>query len=225
MTRTLIRTAAVLALMTGVAAYAQTGKTETPKSKPAAATEQKVTVPKDAAGQAAFRYPIRDKANKTVTLETDYGKMVLELYRDVAPMHADSFAARCSDGFYVNTIFHRVIDGFMIQGGDPKGDGTGGAGYNLKAEFNKLPHIEGSLSMARSNDPNSASTQFFVCLGRAASLDGQYTNFGHLIKGYDVLHKIGSAEVAANKWGERSQPKVPVKILKAYLSDAEGNKK
>ncbi|MEW6051432.1 MAG: peptidylprolyl isomerase [Candidatus Zixiibacteriota bacterium] len=224
MKRTMIFSVAAALMIAAAGIRAQTEKNDSVKSKSQPATEKKVTVPKDAAGQATFRYPIRDKANKFATLETDAGKLVLELYHDVAPNHADSFAARCKDGFYVNTIFHRVIDGFMIQGGDPNGDGTGGAAYKLKAEFNKLPHVEGTLSMARAVDPNSASTQFFICLGRAAALDGQYTNFGHLIKGYDVLHKIGSAEVVTSPHGEKSKPKVPVKVLRAYPSDAEGNK-
>ncbi|MDH4156272.1 MAG: peptidylprolyl isomerase [candidate division Zixibacteria bacterium] len=174
------------------------------------------------------RFAVRDEGNPLVTLETDFGKMTLELYRDVAPAHADSFVARTREGFYNGTIFHRVIDNFMIQGGDPQGNGTGGAEYFLKAEFNELPHQEGTLSMARSRDPNSASSQFFVCLARnrsTQSLDGQYTVFGQLIKGYDVLHDIGSVECMANPGNPReiSKPKVDVKLIRAYISDAEGN--
>jgi cyclophilin family peptidyl-prolyl cis-trans isomerase len=177
---------------------------------------------------AAIRYPIRDKNNKFVTLVTSYGNMTLELYRDVAPAHADSFVARTKEGFYDSTIFHRVIDRFMIQGGDPTGTGRGNAGYFLKAEFSNLPHKEGTLSMARAMDPNSASRQFFICLdsNRAtASLDGKYTIFGQLIKGYDVLHKIGSVECVPNPGNPRevSKPKEDVYILRAYVSDAEGN--
>lgn len=174
------------------------------------------------------RFAIRDEGNTMVTLETDYGQMTLELYRDVAPAHADSFVARTKEGFYDGTIFHRVIDNFMIQGGDPKGDGSGGATYYLKAEFNELPHQEGTLSMARSRDPNSASSQFFVCLARnryTQSLDGQYTVFGQLIKGYDVLHNIGAVECISNPGNPRemSKPKEDVKLIRAYVSDAEGN--
>jgi cyclophilin family peptidyl-prolyl cis-trans isomerase len=168
-------------------------------------------------------HAIRDTTNKFVTLETDYGKMTLELFHDVAPAHADSFLARSKDGFYKGTIFHRVIDGFMIQGGDPTGTGSGSAKYTLKAEFSKLNHVEGTLSMARAANPNSASCQFFICLGPTPGLDGQYTIFGHLINGYKVLHKIGSAEVEVNQAGEKSKPKVPVHIIKAYQSDAQGN--
>jgi cyclophilin family peptidyl-prolyl cis-trans isomerase len=168
-------------------------------------------------------HAIRNPSNKFVTLETDDGKMTLELFHDVAPAHADSFLARSKDGFYNGTIFHRVIDRFMIQGGDPTGTGTGHAEYYLKAEFSNLKHLEGTLSMARGSDPNSASCQFFICLAPAQFLDGKYTIFGQLINGYQVLHKIGSAEVENNDFGEKSKPVKPVHIIKAYQSDAKGN--
>lgn len=169
--------------------------------------------------------PIRDHDNPIVTLETDYGKMVLELYRDVAPTHVDSFVARTKEGFYDGTIFHRVIDGFMIQGGDPEGTGMGNAGYYIDAEFSDLPHVEGTLSMARAQSPNSASCQFFICLGAAPFLDGKYTVFGHLIKGYDVLHEIGKVETVAPKHNprEKSKPVEDVHVKHAYLSDAQGD--
>jgi len=174
---------------------------------------------------AAKRFAVRNKDNHFVTIETDFGKMTLELYRDVAPNHADSFLARSKDGFYAGTIFHRIIDNFMIQGGDPQGTGMGGAKYNLKAEFSNLPHQDGTLSMARSQDVNSASSQFFICLGRSKFLDNQYTVFGQLIKGYDVLHKIGLTEcvTSPNNPSERSTPKQQVFLRKAYESDADGN--
>lgn len=171
------------------------------------------TIAEDPAG---YRHPIRDPKNNIVTIETTKGKMTLELFRDVAPNHADTFYARVLDSFYVKTIFHRIISGFMIQGGDPLGTGMGSASYKLNAEFSKLPHTTGTLSMARSNDPNSASCQFFICLGSPSHLNGQYTVFGHLLKGYDVLMAIGNAPVA----GER--PKEKIEIVKAYVSDAEG---
>ncbi len=177
---------------------------------------------------AAIRYPVRDVNNKFVTLMTDHGNMTLELYRDVAPVHADSFVARVQDGFYDNSAFFRIIDNFMIQGGDPTGTGKGKVSYYLAAEFSDLPHQDGTLAMARSRDVNSASTQFYICLARnrqTASLDGKYTVFGQLIKGYDVLHKIGSVEVVANpeRGGEVSQPSVEVLLRTAFVSDAEGN--
>lgn len=171
---------------------------------------------------------IRNKNNPIVTLSTDYGDMTLELYRDVAPIHVDSFVARTSEKFYNGLIFHRVWKNFMIQGGDPEGTGQGKPRYTLKAEFSDLPHIEGTLSMARRRDPNSASTQFFICLARnpgTKGLDGKYTVFGHLLKGYEALHAIGNVACMTNPTNPKEDTK-PIKdviILKAYLSDADGN--
>jgi len=174
---------------------------------------------------AEKRYPIRDKNDPIVTISTDYGDMTLELWRDVAPAHVDSFVARTKEGFYDSLKFHRVVDNFMIQGGDPKGNGTGNAGYFLPAEFSKEPHEEGTLSMARGNNPNSASCQFFICLKKVPFLDGKYTVFGHLIKGYDVLHKIGKVKCLPSPGGrgEVSTPEKPVYMKKVFLSDADGN--
>ena len=171
--------------------------------------------------------PVRNPKNSFVTIETDFGKMVLELYRDVAPSHADSFMARSRDGFYDGTIFHRIVKGFMIQGGDPEGTGRGGAGYFLNAEFSDLPHQDGTLSMARSTDPNSASSQFFICLGRNRStsgLDGQYTVFGQLIRGYNVMHEIGNLPCEPNPGNPReiSKPVEEVVLRRAFESDADG---
>lgn len=175
---------------------------------------------------AAKRYPIRNEENQFVTLETNFGNLTLELWHDVAPAHADSFAARTVDGFYSGTIFHRVVDKFMIQGGNGQLVGKPSVGYNLTDEFNDLPHQDGTLSMASTGRPNSASTQFFICLSRrgAASLDGKYTNFGQLIKGYDVLHAIGKTPVKASSvmGGEVSEPLEQINLIKAYLSDADG---
>lgn len=194
------------------------GKNESDKEK-TNTSKKELKVEAKNVGPADFRYAVRDTNNTIVALETNHGQMVLELYHDVAPAHADSFAARVNDEFYKDLIFHRVIKNFMIQGGDPTGTGMGDAGYNINAEFSDMLHIEGTLSMARSNDPNSASCQFFVCLGRTAQLDGKYTIFGHLLKGYDVLHAIGSTKTAA-----KDRPVEEVKILDCYESDAEGNK-
>jgi len=157
-------------------------------------------------------YEKRKADNPEIAIETDFGTMVLELYRDVAPIHVDSMLARVGEGFYDGLIFHRIIDGFMIQGGDPKGNGTGGPGYSLPAEFSKLKHIEGTLSMARSQNPNSAGSQFFICLAPAGYLDGQYTVFGHLLDGYDVLHKIGKV-----KTGAQDRPLKDVFMRKATI--------
>lgn len=172
---------------------------------------------------AAIRKPIRKEDNAIVTISTNYGDMTLELWRDVAPAHADSFVARTKEGFYDSLKFHRVIDNFMIQGGDPKGNGSGNAGYFLNAEFSDEPHVEGTLSMARAQSPNSASCQFFICLTRTAFLDKKYTVFGQLLKGYDVLHKIGKVECKPGQGGSKgSSPVKDVIMEKVFLSDAEG---
>jgi peptidyl-prolyl cis-trans isomerase B (cyclophilin B) len=140
-------------------------------------------------------------ATKEVAIvKTSEGEMVLEFWPDVAPGHVENFKKLAKEGFYDGTCFHRVIKGFMIQGGDPNTKdeskksswGMGGPGYQIKAEFNDKPHMRGVLSMARSSDPNSAGSQFFICHGDPRFLDHQYTAFGKLIKGDDVLEKIAT---------------------------------
>ncbi len=171
--------------------------------------------------------PVRDEGNAIVTLRTNFGLMTLELWRDVAPAHADSFLSLTEKGFYDNTIFHRVLPEFVIQGGDPTGSGMGNAGYLLDAEFSDLPHQEGTLSMARGPDPNSASCQFFICLSRerTAVLDGQYTVFGQLLKGYEVLQQIATVPTVAQPGGQEiSRPAEDVRLIEAYVSDADGNR-
>jgi peptidyl-prolyl cis-trans isomerase B (cyclophilin B) len=159
-----------------------------------------------------MEYQKRKAGNPEIAIETDFGTMKLELFRDVAPIHVDSMLSRIRSKFYDGLTFHRVIDGFMIQGGDPKGNGTGNAGYFLPAEFSKLPHLEGTLSMARAQDPNSASCQFFICLADVPHLNGQYTVFGQLMEGYDVLHKIGKVET-----GAADKPLKPIYIRKMTI--------
>ena len=159
------------------------------------------------------------KADEVAVINTNQGTMVLEFYRDVAPKHVENFTTLAKKGFYDGTAFHRVIRGFMIQGGDPltKDDanmarwGTGDPGYKIKAEFNDKPHVRGVLSMARSQDPDSAGSQFFICHDNAGSLDHKYTAFGKLIKGDDVLEKIATTETAP---GDRPVKKVTVESIK-----------
>ena len=158
------------------------------------------------------KYTKRQADNPEIAIETDFGTMKLELFHDLAPGHADSMLARAKDGFYNGLIFHRIIDGFMIQGGDPTGTGMGDPSlYKLKAEFSDVPHLEGTLSMARAQDPNSASSQFFICLGRTAQLDGKYTVFGQVMEGMDVLHKIGKVPCGGP---QKSKPNKDVFIRK-----------
>ena len=140
--------------------------------------------------------------NEVAVIKTSEGEMVVEFWPDVAPKTVENFKTLAKKGFYDGTCFHRVIKGFMIQGGDPLTKdpskeavwGTGDPGYKIKAEFNDRPHIRGVLSMARSQDPDSAGSQFFICHGNPSSLDHQYTAFGKLIKGDDVLEKIATTK-------------------------------
>jgi cyclophilin family peptidyl-prolyl cis-trans isomerase len=141
-----------------------------------------------------------NSVNEVAVIATSEGVLVVEFYPDVAPNHVANFKKLARSGFYDGTSFHRVIPGFMIQGGDPntKNDsakdtwGMGGPGYTINAEFNAKHHARGILSMARTSDPNSAGSQFFICHADAGNLDGQYTVFGNLIKGFDVLDKIAA---------------------------------
>jgi peptidyl-prolyl cis-trans isomerase B (cyclophilin B) len=126
------------------------------------------------------------------------GKMVIELDEQAAPITVKNFVKLCKEDFYENLIFHRVIEGFMIQGGDPTGTGMGGPGYTIKGEFaangimNPLKHQRGVISMARAMDPNSAGSQFFIMHQDAPHLDGQYAAFGKMTEGFDVLDKIAT---------------------------------
>jgi cyclophilin family peptidyl-prolyl cis-trans isomerase len=169
------------------------------------------------------KYQKRKTDNPVILIETDFGKMKLELFRDVAPIHVDSMLSRIKEGFYDGLIFHRIIDGFMIQGGDPLGTGRGNAGYMLPAEFSDVPHLEGTLSMARGRADNSASCQFFICLARTPHLDGKYTVFGQLMEGYEALQKIGKVEVGGP---QKSKPVKDVYIRKmTILGDKAPQKK
>jgi peptidyl-prolyl cis-trans isomerase B (cyclophilin B) len=152
----------------------------------------------------------------TVELTTSKGPIRLEFFPDKAPAHVRNFIALAKIGFYDNLIFHRVIKGFMIQGGCPEGTGTGDGGYKIKAEFNNVPHVPGVLSMARSNNPDSAGTQFFICLEKYPSLDGQYTAFGKVADA-ESLKTVQAIGVVATASGDR--PKENVSIQKAVVTE------
>ncbi|MFM7296338.1 MAG: peptidylprolyl isomerase, partial [Planctomycetota bacterium] len=151
----------------------------------------------------------------TATLETSAGSMTLEFFPAKAPGHVENFVKLAEKGFYNGTVFHRTIPGFMIQGGCPDGNGMGGPGYKIKAEFNPTPHEPGVLSMARTSDPNSAGSQFFICLERVPHLDNQYTAFGRAADpaSLDVVKAIGSVRTGAN-----DRPVEPVVIKKATVT-------
>jgi peptidyl-prolyl cis-trans isomerase B (cyclophilin B) len=177
-----------------------------------------------ALGAAVFFSPAAARADdkdEVAVVKTSEGTMVLEFYPDVAPKHVEAFKKLSKQGFYDGTAFHRVIEGFMIQGGDPLSKdeskaaawGTGGPGYTLKAEFNSKPHVRGTLSMARKGgDNDSAGSQFLICHQAAANLDNQYTVFGQLIKGDDVLDKIATTPTSGP--GNRPVKRVNIDSIK-----------
>ena len=156
-------------------------------------------------------------------INTTEGTMVIEFWPDAAPNTVANFKKLAQKGFYDGTAFHRVIKGFMIQGGDPltkdasKEDlwGTGGPGYQIKAEFNDHSHVRGVISMARSQDPDSAGSQFFICDGNPTFLDHQYTAFGKLIKGDDVLTKIANAPTHQPDRPDKRIGVISIKIVPA----------
>ena len=156
---------------------------------------------------------VEEKMNTIVELETSMGKMKAKLYDDKAPKTAKNFRDLVEKGFYDGTIFHRVIKGFMIQGGDPTGTGTGGPGYKISDEFGPgLKHDrKGLLSMANAG-PNTGGSQFFITLAPAPWLDGKHAIFGEVIEGVDVLDKIGTTPTGAG-----DKPKTEVKIIKARI--------
>ena len=162
----------------------------------------------------------KDLPVATITVD-GYGVIEAELYPELAPNTVDNFIDLANKGFYNNLKFHRIIKDFMIQGGDPKGDGTGGPGYSIEGEFtsngfaNSLKHTKGVLSMARLQDPNSAGSQFFIMTKDASHLDGEYAAFGKVISGLDVLEKIENVETSNDK------PKEDV-VIKSIIVDTKG---
>jgi peptidyl-prolyl cis-trans isomerase B (cyclophilin B) len=170
--------------------------------------------------------------NEVAVIKTSEGDMVVQFWTDAAPNTIENFKKLARAGFYNGTIFHRIVKGFMIQGGDPNSKdpskenryGEGGPGYKIKAEFNDHSHERGVISMAREPDPDSAGSQFFVCLGPVPRLDHQYTTFGKLTKGDDVLGKIGDTAVTRNSMGENSKPTKRVTIEKIDIVPADSVK-
>lgn len=152
--------------------------------------------------------PAADPADTLVFELSTGGVIKIAMRPDKAPKHVERIKTLAKEGFYNNTVFHRVIEDFMAQGGDPTGKGTGGSKLpDLPAEFNDLPHLRGTVSMARANSPNSANSQFFICFSPSPFLDGQYTVWGRVIEGMDAVDGIERGE----------PPAVPTKITRAYV--------
>jgi cyclophilin family peptidyl-prolyl cis-trans isomerase len=143
-------------------------------------------------------------------VQTKPGPITLVFYYDVAPNTVDSFLRLASGGYYDGLSFHRIVPGFVIQGGDPKGNGTGGPGYSLEAEFNDRKHLPGVLSMARAQDPNSAGSQFFICLDyeQTKQLDNKYTAFGQVTDGMNAVKEIAAARLKDPQQGVPEMPQV-----------------
>jgi peptidyl-prolyl cis-trans isomerase B (cyclophilin B) len=210
----------------GLFAFANPAKAAETNTNAAPAKTEKAA---DAAAKTAPAAPDASAkpavTNEVAVITTSEGVMVLEFYPDVAPHHVENFKKLARQGFYNGQCFHRVIKGFMIQGGDPntkdesKKDmwGQGGPGYTIDAEFNSKHHARGVLSMARTPDPNSAGSQFFICHGDAGFLDHQYTVFGNLIKGFDVLDKIANEPTEGP---DRPVKRVNIESIKIVPADS-----
>jgi peptidyl-prolyl cis-trans isomerase B (cyclophilin B) len=164
-----------------------------------------------AAAQAGLDFA---KKKYQLRLETSLGPITVDLLPEVAPGHVKNILGLAKIGYYDGLVFHRIIKGFMIQGGCPEGTGSGGPGYQIKAEFNATPHEAGVLSMARTSDPDSAGSQFFICLERTPHLDRQYTAFGRTADpaSLGVVRAIGNVPT-----GAQDRPKQPVTINKATV--------
>src|SRR5213076_2904257 len=171
-----------------------------------------------------------NSSNEVAVIKTSEGDMVVQFWTDAAPKTIENFKKLARQGFYNGTIFHRIVKEFMIQGGDPNSKdpakessyGEGGPGYKIKAEFNDRSHERGVISMARGPDPDSAGSQFFICLAPVHRLDHQYTTFGKLIKGDDVLGRIGDTPVTRSSSGENSKPtkRVVIESIKIVPADS-----
>ncbi len=167
-----------------------------------------VPVHKPALTMTALSAPVGDELRTLIELartsqarlRTSRGELTFTFYPDDAPQHCAAFVKLSQSGFYDGLTFHRVEPGFVVQGGDPSGNGTGGPGYCLKAEFNERPHVRGTVAMARSSDPDSAGSQFYICLDDARFLDRQYTVFGQMTQGFDVLDalRVGDTMIAVS---------------------------
>lgn len=197
--------AAFLAVSAAPAAFAQGLMVDTTSKGPA----MNAPTPQNAAPQNPA---VKDPEN-TLYLDLKDGRVIIQLRPDLAPKHVARIKELTRQGFYNGLAFHRVIDGFMAQGGDPRGDGTGGSGQKLPAEFSNEKHVRGTASMARAADPDSADSQFFICLDAAPFLDGQYTIWGQVVSGMEFVDHIKKGNKANN-----GAVIIPDKIVKMQVA-------
>jgi peptidyl-prolyl cis-trans isomerase B (cyclophilin B) len=208
-----------LVFLSGIVLFAGCGQDNPPAPPTQQATPPTAATPTTPPPAATPAAPEKEVA----VINTTEGDMVVEFWTDAAPKTIENFKKLAKSGFYDGTAFHRVIKGFMIQGGDPLTKdpskeavwGTGDPGYKIDAEFNDHPHVRGVISMARSNDPNSAGCQFFICHGSPSQLDHQYTTFGKLIKGDDVLEKIATTPTHPQDRPDKRMGIISIKIVPA----------
>jgi peptidyl-prolyl cis-trans isomerase B (cyclophilin B) len=202
------------------------GKEQTAPAAPSApAVEQPAPAPAaptaPAAPAAALTKPAdqltpEEMEKLQAVIETNQGTIKFKFFPKQAPNHCRNFIKLAQTGFYNGLIFHRVIPGFMIQGGDPNGNGSGGPGWTVNAEFSDLPHLKGTVSMARRADPNSAGSQFFICLEPRPDLNGKYTVFGQVSEGQDAVDKIGATQT-----GAQDRPLEPQVMKKVYIEEIQ----
>jgi peptidyl-prolyl cis-trans isomerase B (cyclophilin B) len=179
---------------------------------------KKETVPQINDSEVVKEKPAISASTETATIQTKYGNIKIRLFKDVAPKHVESFVSLAKKGFFDGTTFHRVIPNFMIQGGDPLSKnpnqrsmhGTGGPGYTVPAEFSSLNHNRGIVSAARSQDPDSAGSQFFICVKESPFLDGKYSIFGEVLEGMEVVDKIVNEPRDAN---DNPLERIEMKVL------------
>ena len=210
--RTVVTLSLAVFIIFAACKRAENQTADTPKSEPKKVEAvQKVSM--EQLQKWPDDYPVTGDDVAVIAVSVDgqaIGEMVAEFYPDKAPNHVRNFKWIASHGAYDGIKFHRIIKGFMIQGGDPRGDGMGGPNWRVNKEFNNTPHTKGILSMARSQDPNSAGSQFFICDGSPSSLNNQYTVFGKVFKGLEVLDQIVNVPVGPSRSGENSAPQKTV---------------
>lgn len=198
-----------------------------PKPKPSptgqAASQAPAAKPKPAPAPATVppKETVKLDPEFTLYLDLEYGRVVIRMRPDLAPVHVARVKELARQGFYDGLVFHRVIDGFMAQTGDPKGDGTGGSGKNIQAEFNKESHVRGAVSMARASNINSADSQFFIVLQDSTHLDSNYTLWGQVVSGMEFVDKIRKGDPNAN-----GRVPYPDRIIRMHVAiDADKAKK